>query len=72
MVIKQAHSKLRGSAWQFMPASVTVPILAVHLAASTSGLKQPTIVSYEACNIPSYTIHNVITYNIPESIPCLE
>jgi hypothetical protein len=67
--LQQAHSKLRSFAWHFMQVLVAIPILAVDLAASTSGIKQPPTVSTKHVIFPSYTIHDVmITYKIPESI----
>jgi hypothetical protein len=40
---QEARCKLRSSVWQFVPAGVTIPLLALDLAASTSGLNQPPI-----------------------------
>jgi len=53
---QEARRKLRSSVSQFVPAGVTIPILAFVLAAATSGLNQLPILSYEACNISSYTV----------------
>jgi hypothetical protein len=53
---QQVRCKLRTSDWRFVPASVSIPNLALDLAASASGFNQPPSISYEAWNIPSYTI----------------